>query len=152
MRVRAAGFALVLAAAGACAPDPGKLEHAARTKVFTVLSQPDLAVVVGPAVVQGNFAVVDWTRGAFSGGRTLLRREHGDWTLILCGGAPLRQRPTLEKAGVPDGTAGLLATKLLREESRIGARLDQINAWRGVRTDGVKVACPVVEDPAGKVP
>ncbi len=44
--------------------------RAARVKVFTELSQPDMGVVVGPVVMQEDFAIVDWTRGSFSGGRT----------------------------------------------------------------------------------
>jgi hypothetical protein len=141
MRPRATAFAFVLAVA-ACAPDPGKMEREARELVFKTLSQPDQPVVVGPVVMQDKFAVVDWTRGGLFGGRTLLRRDGKAWTMILCGGPPLRQRPTLIAAGVPDGTAGVLATKLMREELRLGDRRDQIEKWRAVRTDGVKVACP----------
>jgi hypothetical protein len=140
MRRRLAVVLTLLAAA--CAPDRGAEERAVRTLVFTELSQPELGVVVGPVVMQSDFAIVDWTRGAFSGGRTLLRKDKGAWTMVLCGGSPLKRRPVLEAAGVPDGTAGLLTTKLLREESRLGARRDQIERWSGVRTDGKRVPCP----------
>ena len=80
---------------GGCEPDRAAQEREARTLVFEKLSQPDLPVVVGPAVMQEDFAVVDWTRGAFGGGRTLLRRDKAGWTMILCGGAPLKSRPVL---------------------------------------------------------
>lgn len=139
---RAALLALVFAVT-ACAPDPGAEERVVRTKVFTDLSQPDMGVVVGPVVMQDKFAVVDWTRGNFRGGRTLLRKDGKDWTMILCGGKPLRQRPVLEASGgVPDGTAGVLATKLLREESRVPPeRRAQFDMWSGL---GAKegVTCP----------
>jgi hypothetical protein len=139
---RGLALALLLAAA-ACAPDHGAEEREVRTLVFTELSQPDLGVVVGPVVMQSNYAIVDWTRGAFSGGRTLLRKDKGDWNMILCGGAPLKQRPTLEAAGVPDGTAGILAAKLVTEESRLnGERRAQIDKWSGLRLDGKRVNCP----------
>jgi hypothetical protein len=142
---RLALLALVLTTAS-CGPDPGELERAARTKVFTDLSQPDMAVVVGPAVLQSKFAVVDWTRGSFRGGRTLLRRDGKDWTLVLCGGKPLTRRTVLQAAGVPDGTAGVLATKLLREESRLNAqRRAQLDKWEGLGAPrGVK--CPEPEE------
>lgn len=138
---RLAVLILTLAAAS-CAPDPGALERAARTKVFTELSQPDMGVVVGPVVMQEDFAIVDWTRGAFSGGRTLLRRDKKDWTYVLCGGAPLKRRPVLESVGVPDGTAGVLATKLLREESRLDPiRRNQLDQWAGLKA-GKAISCP----------
>jgi hypothetical protein len=125
---------------GGCEPDRAAQEREARTLVFEKLSQPDLPVVVGPAVMQEDFAVVDWTRGAFGGGRTLLRRDKAGWTMILCGGAPLKSRPVLERAGVPDGTAGVLVTKLRAEEARIsGARLEQIERWASL---GGRGGCP----------
>jgi hypothetical protein len=138
---RAALLAVVFAVA-ACAPDTGAEERTVRTKVFEDLSQPDMGVVVGPVVMQDKFAVVDWTRGNFRGGRTLLRKDAGGWTMILCGGRPLTRRPVLEGVGVPDGTAGVLATKLLREESRVPQdRRGQFDMWAGL---GAKqgVTCP----------
>jgi hypothetical protein len=121
------------AALAACAPDVHEQERQARVLVFQRLSLPDQPVVVGPAVVARDFAIVDWTRGSFSGGRTLLRRGPKGWTLVLCGGAPLRRRPSVERqGGVPDGAAGVLITKLLREESRIDpdrrSQLDQFHS------------------------
>lgn len=129
---------LVGGLAGACA-DPRVREREARVHVFEALSVPDRPVVVGPAVVQDAFAIVDWTRGSFSGGRTLLRHEKGGWVMVACGGEALRSRPTLQRAGVPDGTAGVLSAKLRREENRVGDRLDRINNWQGL---GAKAACP----------
>ena len=148
-RVPAFAFALSLAAA-ACAPDPGAQEREVRTLVFTKLSQPDMGVVVGPVVLEGKFAIVDWTRGRFAGGRALVRRDKKDWTLILCGGAPLKRRPVLEAAGVPDGTAGLLATKLMSEESRLNAeRRAQVEQWTGLHA-AQGVSCPEPRPEPGK--
>ncbi|OYX31615.1 MAG: hypothetical protein B7Y99_09810 [Caulobacterales bacterium 32-69-10] len=138
---RTALLALVLAVAS-CGPDPGAQERAARTKVFTDLSQPDMAVVVGPAVMQSNFAMVDWTRGSFRGGRTLLRRDGKDWTMILCGGKPLTERTVLEAAGVPEAAADGLVSKLLREEGRLdSSRRDQFDKWEGLGAPR-GVTCP----------
>ncbi|HTK33898.1 MAG TPA: copper uptake system-associated protein [Caulobacteraceae bacterium] len=123
-----------------CGPDIHEQEHQARTLVFQKLSLPDQPVVVGPAVVASDFAIVDWTRGGLSGGRTLLRRGPTGWTLVLCGGAPLRRRPIIESQGrVPDGAAGVLITKLLREESGLGERRDQLDRWAGLPA---AVGCP----------
>ncbi len=109
--------------------------------MFQKLSTADRPVVVGPAVTQSGFAVVDWTRGAFAGGRALVRKERGGWAFVLCGGAPLKRRPVLERAGVPDGAAGMLATKLLREESRVtDERRSQIEHWGGLGTNAA--SCP----------
>jgi hypothetical protein len=132
-------FALAGMLAG-CGPDIHEQEHQARTVVFERLSLPDQPVVVGPAVVASDFAIVDWTRGGFSGGRTLLRRGPKGWTLVLCGGAALRRRPIVEsQGGVPDGAAGVLMTKLLREESGLGDRRDQLDRWAGLPA---AVSCP----------
>jgi len=134
---------LLLCALSACA-DPRAMERQARELVFEKLSTPQMGVVVGPVVQQSKFAVVDWTRGGLEGGRILLRRDGGDWTMVLCGGAPMKRRPVLQKAGVPDGTAGVLVTKLLREESRIDdARRAQVERWKGL---GVQVACPEAKE------
>jgi hypothetical protein len=139
--------ALAVLALAACAPDRGTQEREARVLVFEKLSQPDRAALVGPVVMQSDFAIVDWTRGR-DGGRTLLRRGRDGWSMVLCGGAPLKRRPVLEQAGVPDGTAGVLVTKLLREEGRLrDGRREQIDLWRGARTDGVKVDCPEYRGP-----
>ena len=139
--IRVAVFLLLLGTLAGCGPDLHEQEHQARTMVFEKLSLPDQPVVVGPAVVASDFAIVDWTRGSFTGGRTLLKRGPSGWTLALCGGIPLRRRPVVEREGrVPDGVAGVLITKLLREESQLNAdRRDQIDRWGGLPANS---ACP----------
>jgi hypothetical protein len=125
----------------ACGPDVHEQERQARTFVFERLSQPDQPVVVGPVVLASDFAIVDWTRGSLTGGRTLLKRGPKGWALALCGGVPLRRRPIVEReGGVPDGVAGVLITKLLREEFRIDdGRRNQIERWGGLPAS---VGCP----------
>jgi hypothetical protein len=133
---RALALVVVAALAGlaSCGPDKREREHQARLFVYQKLSQPGRPVVVGPAVVASDFAVVDFTRGAFTGGRVLLRREDGAWKLALCGGAPVRRRPIVEREGrVPDIAAGLLMTKLWAEESRIDqGRREQLDRWESL--------------------
>ncbi len=129
-------FALLAVVAGlvACGPDAHEREHQARLFVFKKFSLPDQPAVVGPAVVASDFAVVDFTRGPFAGGRVLLRHEEGVWKLALCGGAAVRRRPVVEREGrTPDIAAGLLMTKLWAEESRLDqARRDQLDRWPGL--------------------
>ena len=137
MSVRRRPLALLaLAASGlaACTPDPREREHQARLFVYEKLSTPDQPVLVGPAVVASDFAVVDFTRGPFTGGRAQLRHEDGKWKIELCGGAPVRRRPIIEREGrVPDIAAGLLMTKLWAEEGRIDqARRDQLARWESL--------------------
>jgi hypothetical protein len=138
---RAYAILALLGTLAACAPSPQQQEREARTLVFQKLSLPDMPVVVGPAVVASDFAIVDWTRGALTGGRTLLRRGPKGWTMVLCGGVPLRRRPIVEReGGVPDGVAGVLITKLLREEFRVDdTRRNQIERWGGLPA---AVGCP----------
>jgi hypothetical protein len=60
---------------------------------------------------------------------------------VLCGGQPLRRRPIIEREGrVPDIAAGVLITKLWREEGRIDqTRRDQLDKWASLPAT---VACP----------
>jgi hypothetical protein len=136
-----AGLALLALPLLAACSNPQHDERTAREFVFHKLSTPQLGVVVGPAVVQANFALVDWTRGGFTGGRALLKKADGGWAFVACGGAELHRRPAVQRAGVPDGTAGVLVTKILREESRItDDRRRQLDQWRGLGVTGV--SCP----------
>ena len=135
--------ALGLLLAG-CVPSPQDQERTVRTLVFQKLSYADLPVVVGPAVMEANFALVDWTRGSYSGGRALLRRHGPQWKLIACAGAPLKSPEVMVKGGAPIAVARPLATKLLREEERLPAdRQIQIDHWTGLGP--VAGACPEVK-------
>jgi hypothetical protein len=135
--------ALVAALALAACANPGHDERSAREFVFDKLSTKDQAVVIGPAVVQSQFALVDWTRGAFSGGRALLKKAPGGWSFLACGGADLHRRPVVQRAGVPDGTAGVLVTRILAEESRItDDRRQQLDRWAGLGAPGVSCPAP----------
>ena len=137
-----AGLSGLLALA-ACGPDPAAQQRMVRELVFEKLSYGDRPVVVGPAVLQNNFAMVDWTRGAFAGGRALARRHGPQWKIIACGGAPLKGPDGMVKAGAPIAVARPLTTKLLHEEERLPPeRQNQIDKWQGLGP--AAAACPVV--------
>lgn len=139
-------LAAALALAAGCSSGTGD-EQAVRQLAFRSLSTPQAGAVVGPVVLQSGFAIVDFTQVAH-GGRVLLRKAGGDWTVLACGGDVLKRRPSVERLGVPDGTAGVLITKLLREEGRLSPdRQAAIAAYRGATLDQGKRACP---EPAGR--
>jgi hypothetical protein len=137
--MRRALVALALTLSACAPPNPRALERQARVLVYEKLSTPEAPVIVGPAVVQGDYAMVDFTRGAFEGGRTLLRRDKDAWVLTLCGGAPLREPKALQGVGVPQAAASALTEKLIREENRLPDRRPQFDKWR---TLGGTVDCP----------
>ena len=64
---------------------------------------------------------------------TLLRREHGQWTTVLCAGDGIRSAEGLQAVGVPAAQAAVLAVKLATAEQAVPAeRLARMSAFLGV--------------------
>ncbi|MGE3159307.1 MAG: copper uptake system-associated protein, partial [Xanthobacteraceae bacterium] len=47
--------------------------------------KPDAPLRVDPIVIAIEYAIADWAQGDM-GGRALLRRKSGAWTIVLCSG------------------------------------------------------------------
>lgn len=77
--------------------------------------QANLKVETTPMVVVGNYALLDWVQGS-SGGRALLKKENGQWTIVACGGDGFKNAKVLQAAGVPKSTAKQLIAELNEEE------------------------------------
>jgi hypothetical protein len=95
----------------------GELEEkqAIRTLIGKTWDKPESKVVIDPIVVDGEYAVAAWTQTE-RGGRALLRRHEGAWTVILCSGDPLKEASSIAAAGVPQDSADRLAASLASAE------------------------------------
>lgn len=78
--------------------------------------KPETPLTVDPVSVEGDYAVAGWTQGAM-GGRALLQRKHGKWTLVLCSGESLKTAAALHQVGLPAEVAGQLATEIAAAET-----------------------------------
>jgi hypothetical protein len=86
----------------------------------------------GPVVVDGDWAVADWTQERM-GGRALLHREHGTWTTVLCAGDGIRSKQGLVEAGIPHEQAQSLAAKLATAETKVAPdRLALMSTFAGI--------------------
>ena len=97
-----------------------------------IFDRPGAPLTVKPVSIEGDFAVAGWMQHG-TGGRTLLKRQQGQWKIALCGDAGLLDASTLEKMGLPHSGALELAQKIktaeaaLTEQERI-----QISKFHGV--------------------
>ncbi len=87
-----------------------------RSSIGHTFDRPDATVVSDPIVVENEYALVDWIQGE-KGGRALLRKKDGQWSVMLCSGDGIKRTETLVNAGVPQSIAETLVGKLARAES-----------------------------------
>jgi hypothetical protein len=94
--------------------------------------RPDAHLVVQPLVIEGDAAIADWIQGD-QGGRALLRRQQGQWSLVLCGGDGLTHADVLIQAGVAPGQARALADHLAQAERQIApSTLTRLKQFPGI--------------------
>ena len=84
--------------------------------------KPKAPLRVEPIAVVGDHAIAGWVQGDM-GGRALLRRKAGAWTVVLCSGDALKSADELKKAAVPADQAATLAKSLADAESRLDPAL-----------------------------
>lgn len=117
------GWLAVLPAllAGACSASRSPAGQADRQAILAQMhaawDRPDIRLDAGPVVIEGDYAVADWTQGAL-GGRALLKRGDGAWTTVLCAGDGIRDADGLVEVGVPAAVAKILAERLAEAERR----------------------------------
>jgi hypothetical protein len=102
-----------------------------RTLIGATWDKPDSKVETGPVVISGHHAVASWTQGS-RGGRALLRLEEKGWSVVLCGGDPLKSEISLEQAGVPRSDAERIARDLTAAEDLVsGERRAKFSLFEG---------------------
>ncbi|MBK7899869.1 MAG: copper uptake system-associated protein [Azonexus sp.] len=94
--------------------------EAVRALIARSYDRPEARVETDPVVVAGAYAVAGWTQGE-RGGRAVLRKVKGRWTVLLCGGDGLKTAQGLRGAGVPETSARLLARDLASAERQVPA-------------------------------
>jgi hypothetical protein len=123
----AIAFAWLAAAPAAAGPDDDAVRHL----LMQTFDKPEARLVVEPVVVAGDHAVAGWAQGDI-GGRALLRRRHGDWTIVLCSGDGIRSADAMRHAGVASAVAARLAAALADAEKQMPpARLALFSKFEG---------------------
>lgn len=107
---------LAVSAAPAWAQDADA--QAIRHTMKAQFDKPDAPLQVEPVVVQGRDAVAGWVQGA-SGGRALLRKEQGRWSIVVCGGDGLKDAAVLEQTGLSKAAASSMAAAVVKAEARL---------------------------------
>ncbi|GAB1477672.1 hypothetical protein MASR2M74_02140 [Paracoccaceae bacterium] len=91
---------------------------------------PENPLTVEPVVVEGEHALASWAQGD-KGGRALLERRDGVWTIVLCGGADLRMPAFLTEHGV--SSADALSKMFNTAEDALGAeKVSLYSSFEGV--------------------
>lgn len=118
------------AAAAAATPmsDAQAIEHSMK-KLF---DKPDAPLAVAPVSIEGDYAVAGWIQSN-KGGRALLKKEKGQWSIQVCGGDGLKQASALVQTGMSRTTADRLAKKVDLAEAKLSAeQRNQLSMFEGV--------------------
>lgn len=83
--------------------------------------KPHAPLSVAPIAVVGDHALASWIQ-VDSGGRALLVRHHGKWSIALCGGDGLTKIDVLEKTGMSKQVATQLSKQLIDSESKLSPK------------------------------
>ncbi len=148
MRITHLTIAAALALLGAAAASPCSAQSAATKPAQSTPASIDVQIItqalkqqfdkpaeplkVFPVSVEGEHAVAAWFQ-ADRGGRALLRKARGQWSIEVCAGDGLKQAAALEQAGLSGAAAKALAAKVQRAEAGLSAQqLRQLASFEGV--------------------
>lgn len=111
----------------ACAAMPALAQSpddvgAVRHLLMQTFDKPDARLTVDPVTVEADIAVAGWAQGD-RGGRALLRRKDGGWTLVLCSGDALKDATALRQFGLTPPQAQTLAEAVITAESKLDPTL-----------------------------
>lgn len=114
-------------ALAACAPrgDIARDIAAIESLLRSTFDRPDAPLQADPIVVDGDYAIADWTQRDM-GGRALLQRRDNAWAITLCAGDLLRTAEGLQSVGVERAASARLANKLRGAER--GAAPERLEA------------------------
>ena len=85
-----------------------------------IVARQEAPLSVAPVVVVGDHAIAGWVQDKL-GGRALMRKVRGAWTIHLCSGDPLKNADMLASTGIPVDVARTLADRLALAERAIPA-------------------------------
>lgn len=108
--------------------DAQAIEHNMK-KLF---DKPDAPLAVAPVTIEGNYAMAGWIQSG-KGGRALLKKEKGQWSIQVCGGDGLKKASALSQTGMPSATAERLVTKVQTAEAKLSAdQLKKLSMFDGI--------------------
>ena len=93
-------------------------EHQITTLLKKMFEKPDAPLTVTSVSVEGNSAVAGWIQGE-RGGRAFLQKEHGQWSIAICGGTGLTKAEVLQSVGLSNAEAARLAESIGRKEDSL---------------------------------
>jgi hypothetical protein len=136
----ALALGLTLAAAYPLQGCPAGAHEAAEMEITHVLKAtwdtPDKPLTVTPVVVESDAAIAGWTQDG-RGGRAVLRRKNGEWVVVLCAGAMLKEKGSLLKLGLSEDVADRLHRALTTAEAALPAEtIAQLDSFEGVLVIG----------------
>ena len=116
------------AAASQATPDAQAIEYSMK-KLF---DKPEAPLAVVPVSIEGDYAVAGWIQSG-KGGRALLKKEKGQWSIQVCGGDGLKQASALVQTGMSRTSADRLAKKVQSAEAKLSAdQLKKLSMFEGV--------------------
>ena len=108
--------------------DQQRIQHVMRGQFDRPASPLSIPVVT----VESEYAIASWVQDG-KGGRALLKKSGGNWSIHLCGGDGLRNPSTLVMAGLEKSTAARLLEKLATAERNLPvAQVKQFSMFQGV--------------------
>lgn len=132
MRITKRALLIVAAALAACALDTRGDEAAIASMMRAMFERRGAPLDAGPIVIDGDYAVADWTQGEM-GGRALLERRADGWAIVLCAGDVLRTEAGVQSVGVPAPHAQRLARALAARERDVPTdRLAAMARFEGI--------------------
>lgn len=102
--------------------DEQNIEHAMKA----LFDKPGAPLKVAPVSVEGTYAVAGWIQND-RGGRALLKKENGTWSIQVCGGDGLKQASSLTMTGMDQASANKLAQKIAAAEKKMPS--EQVKKW-----------------------
>lgn len=98
----------------------------------SIFDKPGSPLKVGPVSIEGRHAVAGWIQDD-RGGRALLKKEHGKWSIQACGGDDFKQASSLSMTGIENSAAIKLAQKISAAEANIPRdQVDKFSLFEGI--------------------
>ncbi len=110
-----------------------------QTLISTIYDKPNIKVETSPIAVVDDYAVADWVQGQ-RGGRALLQRIKGKWTIMACGADGLKNLKTLTEAGIPAPTANNIIAKLTAAEKTVDPNRLHLFRLFGTKDDPMQMS------------
>ncbi len=97
-----------------------------------LFDKPDAPLAVAPVSIEGDYAVAGWIQSG-KGGRALLKKEKGQWSIQVCGGDGLTKAAALTMTGMSNAAAMRLAQKVAVAEKNVPASdLQRFSMFEGI--------------------